>query len=183
MKSLWKKTLRGGLESIEGKVHTLDDYFDCCHLKINKPFIWEKINIALVQTVHVMSGMEIMPSYGLILEQIGNKKVFLTTDTQFCPHQIEKFYDMADVILHDCETGPFHSRVHAHYDFLKTLPEETKRKMWLYHYNPEPKQNPKKDGFKGFLKKGQVLDFTIKKRKKWTSLRKQKDSQKRLTKA
>ena len=41
---------------------------------------------------------------------------------------------MADIIFHDCETLPFKSGVHAHYEDLKTLDDKTRKKMWLYHY-------------------------------------------------
>jgi hypothetical protein len=41
---------------------------------------------------------------------------------------------MADVIIQDCETSPFKSGVHAHYEDLKTLPENVKQKMILVHY-------------------------------------------------
>lgn len=85
--------------------------------------------------------------------------IFLTGDTQHCPHQISKFYDKADFIFHDTETAPYYSKVHAHYDDLKTLDPQTKAKMWLCHYQPNPTQDPIKDGFLGFVKKGQVLEF------------------------
>jgi hypothetical protein len=65
---------------------------------------------------------------------------------------------MADVVFHDCETYPFKSGVHAHYDDLVTLPKEQKAKMWLYHYGPDPKQNANKDGFCGFVQKGQTFE-------------------------
>ena len=86
-------------------------------------------------------------------------RIFFTTDTQFCPNQITKFYQSADLIFHDCETAPYYSKVHAHYDDLKTLPTDIKKKMWLYHYQPKPPQDPKADGFLGFVQRGQVFDF------------------------
>ena len=173
MTQLWNKSLRGGLESEEGKVNDLRDYFECVSLRINDDFIWENLEFKPVQTVHIMNGREIVSSYGLLIREIhredgknyyadGDPVVFLTTDTQFCPNQISKFYDMADVILHDCETAPYHSKVHAHYDELKTLPDETKAKMWLYHYQPDPpykRADPLKDGFLGFLHRKQILEF------------------------
>lgn len=168
MTQLWNKSLRGGLGSVEGKECTLTDYFEGHPLRINESFFWEGLDFTPVQTVHVMNGMEIVPSYGLIIKEEGIRSgyknsdgtftlysepcVFLTTDTQFCPNQINKFYDMGNTILHDCETAPFRSNVHAHYDDLVTLPKETKAKMWLYHYQPDPPQDAEADGFLGFLK-------------------------------
>jgi len=43
-------------------------------------------------------------------------------------------YETCDLIVHDCETGPFQSGVHAHYDQLRTLSAEVKAKMLLVHY-------------------------------------------------
>lgn len=56
---------------------------------------------------------------------------------------------MADIIFHDCETAGSFSRVHAHYSDLVTLNDKYKNKMWLYHYQQNPSQEPEEDGFKG----------------------------------
>jgi len=130
-----------------------------------------------VQTVHIMSGYKIMPSYGIILERnpqiLGSKiykinKLYITSDTQYCPYQIRDFYASADLILEDCETAEFKSHVHAHYEDLKTLEPGFKNKMWLYHYNDQPwgcasfeamQQMAQHDGFLGFLRQGQVLEI------------------------
>jgi ribonuclease BN (tRNA processing enzyme) len=157
---LWD-SLKGGMRSHEGKILRLDSFFDVKAIPPNEPFYWGGAHLQPVQTVHIMNGFTIVPSYGLMLHEMkkDNTPIFLTTDTQFCPRQIEKFYDMAEVIFHDCETYPFRSGVHAHYDDMKTLPEATKKKMWLYHYGPDPKQDAVADGFQGFVAKGQEFEF------------------------
>jgi ribonuclease BN (tRNA processing enzyme) len=157
---LWD-SLKGGMRSHEGKVLRLDSFFDVKTVPLNISFFWSGIAFQPVQTVHIMDGFRIVPSFGLMIHQMKSKNtsVFITTDTQFCPRQIEKFYDMADVVFHDCETHNFRSGVHAHYDDLKTLPAAQKGKMWLYHYGPDPKQEPVKDGFRGFVTKGQEFEF------------------------
>jgi len=187
MRELWEGSLRGGLESVEEKVMNLTDYFDCRAVPINGRFLWEGILFTPVQTVHIMSGYKIVHSYGLVFQacagsggrgaepagagavfpagrrtdtfQPRGPRVFFTADTQFCPSQITKFYKSADLIFHDCETAPFHSRVHAHYDDLKTLPPEVKGKIWLYHYQPNPAQDPPADGFHGFVRRGQTFEI------------------------
>lgn len=158
MADLWNRSLRGGLETLEGKIANLTDYFDCRPVRINSSFVWENIRFTPVQTVHVVSGMMIQHSYGLIINEMGSgHKTFFSTDTQFAPYQMRKFYDSCDLIFHDCETAPFKSGVHAHYEDLSGLPEEVKAKMWLYHYQPNPVQNPTADGFCGFVKKAQIF--------------------------
>lgn len=161
MRELWNKSLRGGLETLEGKLANLTDYFDCRPIGINRCFIWEGIQFTPVQTVHTVSGMKIQHSYGLIINEPGsNQKVFFTTDMQFAPYQMRKLYDKMDFIFHDCETAPFKSGVHAHYDDLKCLPAKIKERMWLYHYQPNPSQNATEDGFLGFVRKGQEFEFS-----------------------
>lgn len=160
---IWNKSLAGGLESVEGKMLRLEDYFRVTSIRPNETFKWENIEFRPVQTVHVMNGFRIVESYGYFIRDLDSKNpessVFFTGDTQFAPHQLTKFYEMADVILHDAETSPFKSGVHAHYSDLKGLPEATKKKMWLYHYQPGEKPDAVADGFRGFVTKGQNFEF------------------------
>lgn len=170
---LWSKTLSGGMESIQGHVVGLSDYFAIREIQQNESDEWKGIVIQPVQMSHVMNGYSLMPCYGLLLSSPNARRageklltVFITTDTQFAP-QLNDFYEMADVIIHDCESlympdgTPIKSGVHAHYEDLKTLPDEVKAKMWLTHYQdgaPE-RHDAVKDGFLGFLQRGQVLEF------------------------
>lgn len=157
MKELWDNTLKGGLESLQGKIMNLTDYFDCRPISTNRIFSWEGLYFTPIQTVHVRSGYIIKHSYGV---GIGRSQttydLYITSDTQFDRGLMEYYY-RSKVIFQDCETGNYRSIVHAHYDDLKTLPEEIKRKMWLYHYNQ--KEDHEKDGFAGFVEKGQTFEF------------------------
>lgn len=155
---LWNKVLSGGLSSIEGLATNLSTYFDVREIGEDSTFVWRNIDFHLIQTVHIMSGYTLMPSFGLLFT-INNITVFITTDTQLSLHQMMVFYQLADVIFHDCETASGKSGVHAHYDELKTLDPKIKSKMWLYHYNPGPLPDATKDGFRGFVKRGQCFDF------------------------
>ena len=152
-----------GLASIQGKEMYLKSYFEPIAIHENGSFVWEDIKFTPVQTVHVMSEYTIKYSYGLLIRENGKNKptVFYTADTQFCPHQIFDFYDRADFIFHDCETSPFKSGVHSHYEDLCTLKDIVKDKIWLEHYQPGTDDNEKaiKDGFLGFVKKGQTFEF------------------------
>jgi ribonuclease BN (tRNA processing enzyme) len=156
---LWDTVLSGGLSSLQTEIADLSTYFNVHPIPENGFFEWHQVKFQIVQTLHIISGFSIMPSFGVMF-MADNLKVFITTDTQFSPHQIKDYYDMADLIFHDCETTPQRSNVHAHYQELTTLPANIKNKMWLYHYNPTPLPDAKKDGFKGFVKRGQTFDFT-----------------------
>lgn len=166
---LWTNALSAGMSSIQGRVTTMDDFFDVRPLQINETFALGDLRMQPVQTVHIMNGFHIVPSYGLLIENdvyTGDAKVvFITTDTQFCPHQIQDFYNMADIVIHDCEMlyfpEPFKSGVHSHYEDLKTLPEDTKKKIWLTHYqdNNLKAEDALIDGFLGLGVAGQVIEF------------------------
>ncbi|KAM3098926.1 MBL fold metallo-hydrolase [Phormidesmis sp. 146-35] len=170
---LWEHTLSGGMRSIQGDTATLDTYFDVQKVQSSSYFFWEKTRFDLVPTIHIRGKKTIVPSYGLFFE-VDRTKVFLTTDSQFCPDVIGDYLDQADIIFHDCETSPFKSTVHAHYEDLVTLPTAIKNKMWLYHYQRGKLPNAQKDGFCGFVKRGQVFDFarleTLRGRQKMMSL-------------
>jgi len=175
MHQMWEKSLRGGLESVQNKVCNLTDYFDCRSVVSNTSFFWGHAKFSPVQTVHVMNGLEIVHSYGLMVDLApdfnanernslkGPTRIFYTADTQFAPKQLLDFYSVADLVFHDCETTPFRSNVHAHIDDLATLPDDVKKKMFLMHYSPIPDEDmdqlANKLGFAGFLRPGEDFDL------------------------
>lgn len=156
---LWHKVLAGGLSSLADIEANLATYFNIVAIPENNTFEWESITFELVQTVHVMNGFCLAPSFGLFF-RIGKHHLFITTDTQLTLNSLEKFYKRADFIFHDCEILPHKTGVHAHYSELLTLNPDYKKKMWLYHYQPIALPNAKKDGFQGFVLKGQTFTFT-----------------------
>lgn len=155
---LWNKSLAGGLESLEGELADIHSFFHVHPIGVKGRFEWQGIKFQLVQVVHIMNGFTIVPSFWLLFV-VNGVTVFFTSDTQFAPAQLVKFYDMADLILHDCETSPFKSGVHAHYSFLKTLDPKFKKKMWLYHYQDGDLPDAVADGFQGFAPKGKEFTF------------------------
>ena len=155
---LWNKCLSGGLSTLSNAQATLSTYFDVKPIKHHEGFTWHSIHFTLVQTVHYYNDYELMPSFGLIFTY-NKKRIFFTSDTQSAPEQLLSFYEEADIIFHDCETNTVKSGVHANYVDLMQLPAHIKKKMWLYHYNPGDLPNAKKDGFLGFVVKGQSFTF------------------------
>lgn len=89
----------------------------------------------IVQSAHIMDGYAIVPTYGFIMTTPDDYKVYWTSDMQFNPNQIMDFYKKADTIIQDCETLPFKSGVHAHFDDIATLPLDIREKMLLVHYH------------------------------------------------
>ena len=164
MNEIWNHSLKGGLGCIAGKEMHLSDYFDCRPLSDNATFWWEGIRFTLAEMPHVTTNGGNHNSFGLLIKEENEEPVvFITTDTQFQLEFISKISKKVSLIFHDCETSPFKSNIHAHYEDLCTLPAEIKQKMWLYHYQPDPHYKPEADGFKGFIKKGQEFYFTSEK--------------------
>ena len=156
---LWNKVLSGGLSCVQNGAPEINTFFKVCPIAKNSSFKWSNIEFNPVKTIHVLTEKGVVPSYGLFFKA-GSINVFITTDTQFCPDEMKNFYQKADIIFHDCETSKIATGVHAHYTELTTLDPSIKNKIWLYHYNPGKLPNAKKDGFRGFVKKGQIFDFT-----------------------
>lgn len=168
---LWDYTLRGGLQGLEGIDAKLETYFDTRPVGQDGYFIWEDIKFNIVQSVHISAQYRLVPSYGLMFTDPGNgKRIYLSTDVQYAPEtSLKAYYKEADLIVHDCETAPYKSGVHAHYDQLATLSPEVKGKMLLAHYQDnvldthriikqEWLDKAKNDGFKGFVVPGSIYE-------------------------
>jgi ribonuclease BN (tRNA processing enzyme) len=155
---LWENTLSGGMRSLQNEINRLSTYFKVHPIPENGTFKWRGVDFRPVQVIHIYDGFSIVPSFGLRFE-IDRVKVFYTADSQFCPNQIMDFYNWADIIFQDCETLPFKSGVHANIIDLVKLPEDTRAKMWLYHYQDGALPDAKELGFRGFVKQGQTFDF------------------------
>jgi len=162
---LWSFSLKGGLASIQGKILNIHDYFDVHSLDNEEQFVWQGITFQMLQSIHVFNGYWVVPTFGLMLtEPASDKKVFHTSDTQLIIENLAPHYDVADLIIQDCETSTFKTGVHSHYDELKTLDTETKAKMYLWHYQDNVMQDfpawqakAHQDGFAGFLRQGETM--------------------------
>lgn len=162
-KGLWNNALSAGLSTLQGQYARLSSYFDVRVIDnhnraLEDNFRWSNLEFSLIQSIHVVHGMKIMPCFGLITH-INDTCIYFTSDTQYTPDYLHQYYQMADIIFHDCETTILRSGVHAHYRDLCQLAPEIRQKMWLYHYNSGDLPNAKADGFLGFVKKGQRFTF------------------------
>jgi len=191
---LWEHNLSGALDSMEGFDATLETYFIPIPIKANQKFQWQTWQVSLVQQIHIMTGSVIKNTFGLFFEKATNplssKKLFFTTDAQyFQPEQVKIFYDKADIIFQDCECIGcntqtkemiFKSGVHANYGQLAgwknvnamKLDENTKKKLWLSHYQDfvsdckdgfgnacDWDKLAEEDGFAGFVYVGQEFEI------------------------
>lgn len=168
-KKLWNESLKGGMQYSEyGKMH-FDDYFIQHKPKLinKKPFsIWEidfnGINIKLFRTFHVTCKKNSLKGSQFSVGLIIDNKVLFTADTQFNPEQLEWICSnySIETIFHDCDISGFSTGVHAGYEQLKTLSQETKSKMYLCHYSHNAqKLDIKNDGFAGLTEPGVYYEF------------------------
>jgi hypothetical protein len=81
-----------------------------------------------------------------------------------------RFASLAEVMFHD--TQLYSGGVHASYEELMTLPDEVRKKMYLYHYGDNWDKpeiwtggsdkytgEPVKDGFLGWTEQAMAYDF------------------------
>lgn len=156
--SLWTSSLSGALRYSEEGESTLDSYFEVTPVEPDGTFTWAGVRFETVPVVHIDGGSVRMMSYGVSLTADG-RSVYVSSDGKFDPALATRRYaQQADVIFHDCELGP-RSGVHSHYDDLRTLPLPLRQKMWLYHYSPGARPDARADGFRGFVRRGQVFDL------------------------
>lgn len=163
LSKLWHAAEPGLLTLQQVREVNLETYFNTRVMVENEPLvfrdgkrIWKAY---IVLSMHVISGDSTMPSYGLMFES-DEKVVFFPTDTQFMvPPQLRGHYMKSDAIFHDTETSPFPSGVHTRYEELKTLPEDLKKKMVLYHYDATKKPDNVNGEFLDIAVAGSTYEF------------------------
>lgn len=172
LSNLWNNILQGGLYSVNNERVQLKDYFNPRYIPNNGYFFWEKNSFELVQTTHIPNPSPEIITYGLFIRLYDvNKKIYFTADSQLVESQT-MLYDDADIIIQDCEYlyrngKSIYSGAHAHYEELKLLPNDIKRKMCLVHYQDIALKDSIyyqaiADGFIGFIKpstKYEILEF------------------------
>jgi ribonuclease BN (tRNA processing enzyme) len=152
---LWE-TIQHSCQCLPHKEADMEDFFKV--MPTDGKFTFGNTTFHLFRTHHYQNGDNWGDSFGLRFTAPNGAKVLITTDTTF-DERLTTLYELADIIFQDCETTPYKSGVHAHYEDLKTLPADTKRKMWLYHYANNKLPHAKTDGFAGFVSQGQTFTF------------------------
>lgn len=142
--------------------------YSCCIGGWGWHFEWQGLWFKIIENAHVSGANKSIKSYGLIIYHIDYTKpgIYISTDTseiQSILTNEEEQIPCQEIgyVIHDCELLPEPSGVHTHYNDLKELPAEIKKKMWMWHYQPYlvDQINWKADGFAGMAQKGQVLEI------------------------
>lgn len=155
---LWS-ILSPGMSKLSDKSATLSDYFIVNVIKdrSGQMFNFSDNIFRLKRMVHVDSPCGIMYSFALIVDSkysYGREKaeIFISSDTKEVSASDSMF------IFYDCDFLNLHG-VHADYDLLNKLPDNIKRKTWLYHHHNDFDKMPDviNDGFAGVVKQGQIF--------------------------
>lgn len=151
LKEIWDG-MSPSMRVYRNEIMHITNFFEC-HACAD--FVFEGVECKLHRNQHINSAFGSKDSYGLTFT-LGKKRVYFSTDSANINIQCCKW---ADIIFHDCETSKCKSGVHANYEELRKLPIEAKNKMWLMHYSRTDNRS-KTDGFAGFVKKGDIFDFS-----------------------
>ncbi len=158
--NLWDHSLKGGLNTIQNRYALLQDYFFIraliCQPGKNQfhvgPYQFE---IFPTDHVHIERKYD-WPSYGLyVCDQQRGQSAFFSGDTRFDYPAYMQMMDKADVCFHDCQLFDQTDAVHASLNECLSLPEQLRKKTYLYHYgdNFEDKTWEKPmSNFKGFAR-------------------------------
>lgn len=140
---VWEKLAPAMDAGMGGKpASTLDDYFDVHTLSPDAPATIAGLSVRCRFTKHPV------PTIGLLVSD-GKKTFGWSSDTPFEQQHID-WLNQADLIVHECNTGPAHTAIES----LNALPKELRAKMRLIHLP---------DGFDpartdiGILRPGNVL--------------------------
>jgi len=164
-RELWEWSLRGGLAFSEEVEHKgpeggmkMDHFFHFVSpTERDDDEIWSwRIGIGSIEfltfvTRHVPDAASPnsprMYSIGMVIDD----RLYISGDTQFDPGPIEKFGRHCEMLWHDAQHFP--GGVHAFYGDLKTLPDEVRERMRLYHLSDGMLDiDVEADGFAGLVK-------------------------------
>ena len=160
LRDMWDKQLSLSMNSISTDKFELSTFFDVNALDFTMEDNfsgYESFNIGSIKAIPVKTFHSHMDSFGLYLKE---KDIFITGDTKFTPNKFKDLFKKAKIIFHDCEFKDYENGFHAQFRQLKTLSEEIKSKMYLYHYSlgdktfEELEKEVLDEGFKGLVQRG-----------------------------
>jgi len=162
---LWNNVLRGNMGSLSGRrVQGLTEYFNIVAVPPRSTFEFSGVWYAPVRMPHVIDDYDEVPAFGLKWECNGIR-YFFSGDVMFDFWRLMPFWEYGHIIFQECEFYEYDNSVHSQFRFLKTIPEQYKEKMWLYHYSLNGKTYEELEsmvleaGFKGLVKRGQVFNM------------------------
>lgn len=149
LNNLWDQSLKGGLNTLQGRYALLQDYF---FIQALRPGDAQRERFTLLKryrcrpfpTDHVQIERKFdWPSYGLYIEDtISGASAFYSGDTRFDWPAYADMMQRARICFHDVQLTHGDQLVHATISEVRTLPDDVKRKTWLYHYGDDWDRGP-----------------------------------------
>ncbi len=160
--NLWDTSLKGGMSPMPGRYALLQDYFFILALRSTaggyEPFQMAKqYEFEIFPTDHIRIERKYdWPSYGVCISdtQTG-ESVFFSGDTRFDFDSYRERMTAAKMNFHDTQLDDDPAPVHALLSELRTMPDDVKKKTYLYHYGDtwdQPENDFVADEFAGFAK-------------------------------
>jgi len=165
LSDLWECSLRGGLGVFDGRRAALDDYFSVQPLDPKGTKAEDRIRLLdryefiPIRADHIRISKKFdWPSYGLVIRdsQTGQTALY-SGDTRFEPETLEPVRAQARLIFHEAQLDDEPQPVHTLLSELRTLPESTRKKTFLYHFADswdDPKHLRIAEEFAGFARSG-----------------------------
>lgn len=158
--NLWDTSLKGGMSPMPGRYALLQDYFFILALRSTadgyEPFQMEKrYQFEIFPTDHIRIERKYdWPSYGIhINDTKTGESVFFSGDSRFDFDTYRDRMTAAKFNFHDTQLYDDPAPVHALLSELRTMPEDVKKKTYLYHYGDawdDPKNAFVQEEFAGF---------------------------------
>ena len=147
--NLWDTSLKGGMGAMAGRYALLQDYFFILAIKPGEPdkdgfTMLKRYRFHLFPTDHIQIERKYdWPSYGVYIEDTQtHESAFYSGDTRFDYPAYARMMERARICFHEVQLVDQPDPVHALISELRTLPEEIRRKTWLYHYGDEWDSGP-----------------------------------------
>jgi ribonuclease BN (tRNA processing enzyme) len=140
--ALWRGTLSGGLGVLAGREAVLEDYFDVRKLGVSTSgepegfLLTDRYELVPVPTDHIrLRERYDWPSFGLkMTDRVTGATAVYSGDTRFDPDGLGALMARAKRCFHEVQLEEQDDPVHATLSQLRTLPPDTRRKTFLYHY-------------------------------------------------
>ncbi len=139
---LWAHSLSGGLSATGGALLALEDYFEVQPVQPygtehpDRISLLDRFEFALIPTDHLYVSRRFdWPSYAVLMTDTAqDATAVLSGDTRFDGETLARLMADARVSFHDVQLEDTPNPVHALLSELRTLPEHTRKKTFLYHY-------------------------------------------------
>lgn len=159
--NLWEQTLRGGLGALGDRSATLEDYFEVVALSDNDGDkgefkLLDRYAFSTFSTDHLRIHSKYdWPSLGLQMRDTAlGESAFFSGDTRFDYPAYAPMMSKARINFHDVQLQEQANPVHALLSELQTMPEEVRKKTYLYHYDDhwdDPEFKCVQEQFAGFV--------------------------------